>query len=102
MQRALKHPLSFWLKKLVLKDADSGLDLLVEETHTYSLPRKRRAVKAPLGFGEPVHHERLEAEENHCLPSGKKVTKLLSFNCPSQKENMTMLYFKGSSYTLQI
>lgn len=32
-------------------------------------------MKASLVFGEPVHHERPESEENHCLASGKKKKK---------------------------
>lgn len=40
---------------------------------------------------------RPKAEENHCLASGIKVTKVLSFSHPSQKENKTLLYFMGSS-----
>lgn len=53
-------------------------------------------MKIPLFFGEPVHQETLEPEENDHLVSGIKITKVLSFNHPLQKENNTMLYFIGS------
>lgn len=34
VQEALKHPLNFWVKELPLKDTDSGLHLVSEQTHT--------------------------------------------------------------------
>lgn len=101
VQRTPKDPLSFWLKKLVLKDADSGLDLLAEDTHTYALPGKRWAMMAILVFGEPIHHDRLEAEKNKSA-DGTEITKFLCFNHPSQKANKTILYVKDSFYTLHI
>lgn len=61
---------SFWVKKLVLKYTDSKPSFGVRIDT--SLPGKRWAVNRPLFFGEPVHQETLEPEENNHLVSGIK------------------------------
>lgn len=88
----------FWLKKLVLKDADSGLDLLAEETHTHILFSRKEVSGegfSSLWWACPPWETWVRGEPLPCMWKKKKKSPGFSVSTiPCRRKVKTTLYFK--------